>query len=64
MLFAVHVLAVFAHWDSHRDRVDGDGDGRGGGAEPRGHRAAGKDSNFAPFGPISSLPMNDFLQFY
>ena len=48
MFFAEHVLAVFADRDRHRDRADGDGGARGGGAEPRGHRSAGQDSNFAP----------------
>ena len=39
-LFSVHLLAVLADRDRHRDRADGDGVARGGRAEPRGDRAA------------------------
>ena len=46
--FAEHVLAVLADRDRHRDRADGDGVAGGGGAEPRGDRAAGPRHRHAP----------------
>ena len=46
--FAEHVLPVLADRDRHRDRADGDGVAGGGGAEPRGDRAAGPRHGHAP----------------
>ena len=48
MHLAEHVLPVLADRDRHRDRADGDCVAGGGGAEPRGDRAAGTGHGHAP----------------